>query len=46
MDEGNESLEHILSKDVSKSQLGEAELAKFQNVTELTDVTIRFSKKI
>lgn len=42
MDEGDESLEQVLSKDVSKSQLGEPELTKFQNVTELTDVTIEF----
>lgn len=45
MDEGDESLEQILSKNISKSQLGVAELSKFQNVTELTNVTIRFSKK-
>lgn len=45
MAEGDDSLELILSKDVSNSQLGEVELTKFQNVTELTDVTTRFSKK-
>lgn len=45
MDEGDESLEQILSKNISKSQPRVAELTKFQNVTELTNVTIRFSKK-
>lgn len=44
MDEGDENLEQILSKDVSKSQLRQAELTKVQNVTELTDRTIRCSK--
>lgn len=34
----NESLEQILSKE-RKSQLGEAELNKFPNVTELTAMT-------
>ena len=33
MDKGGESLEQILSKDVSKSQLGETELTTFKNVT-------------
>jgi len=46
MHEGDESLEQFLSKDARKSQLGEAELTKFQNATELTDMTIRFSKKL
>lgn len=39
-------MEPISSKDVSKSLLGEAELTEFQNVTELTDMTIRFLKTI
>lgn len=45
MGEGDESLEQILSKNVSKSQVGETELTKFQNMTESIDVTITFSKK-
>lgn len=40
MAEGDESLEQILSKDKSKSQL--TELTEFQHVTELTDVTTGF----
>lgn len=32
MDEGDDTLEQILSKDISQSQLEEAELSKFQNV--------------
>lgn len=44
IDEGEYTLEQISSKDKSQSQLGEAELTKFQNVTELTAMTIRFPK--
>lgn len=44
MDEGDDTLEQMLSKDISQSQLGGAELTKFQNVTELTAMTIRFLK--
>lgn len=44
MDEGDDTLEQILSKDISQSQLEEAEPTKFQNVKELTAMTIIFSK--
>lgn len=43
MDEGDDTLEQIYQK-ICQSQLGEAELNKFQNVTELTTVTTTFSK--
>lgn len=44
MDEGDDTLEQILSKDISKSQLGEAKLTKYQNVTELQPWPSDFQK--